>query len=116
MNLFNRNIFISDAKKFVEDKEAAEMEIVDQPTKQKMGKKEQNKTANNEKHTRVRSENCLMGEIKVKNQFLNKVKKNRKRIRKSYIERVKLRMGECYETKSLRASNSKRKKKNLGEA
>ena len=39
MNLFDRTIFIADAKKFVEDKEAAEMEIVDQPTKQKMGKK-----------------------------------------------------------------------------
>ena len=116
MNLFNRNIFISDAKKFVEDKEAAEMEIVDQPTKQKMEKKEQNETDNNEKQEGTRSENGLMGKVKVNNQFLNKVKKNRKRIRKSYIERVKLRMGECYETKSLRASNSKRKKNNLGEA
>ena len=82
MDLIDRTTFIADTKKFVEDKEAAEMEIVDQPTKQKMGKKEQNKIANNEKHTRVRSENCLMGKIKVKNQFLNKVKKNRKRIKK----------------------------------
>ena len=90
MNLFDRNIFISDAKKFVEDKEAAEMEIVDQPTKQKMEKKEQNETDNNEKQEGTRSENRLMGKVKVKNQFLNKVKKNRKRIRKSYLERIKL--------------------------
>ena len=42
-----------------------------------------------------------MDEVKVKNQFLNEVKKNKKRIRKSYIERVKSRMGEYYETKPL---------------
>ena len=90
MNLFDRTIFIADAKKFVKDKEAAEMEIVDQPTKQKMEKKEQNETDNNEKQEGTRSENRLMGKVKVKNQFLNKVKKNRKRIRKSYLERIKL--------------------------
>ena len=39
MDLIDRTTFIADTKKFVEDKEAAEMEIVDQPTKQKMEKR-----------------------------------------------------------------------------
>ena len=57
-----------------------------------------------------------MSEIKVKNQFLNEVKKNRKRIRKSYRVHVKSRMGEYYETKPLRARTSKPSKNNLDEA
>ena len=40
MDLIARTTFIADAKKFVEDKEVAEMEIVDQSIKEKMGKKE----------------------------------------------------------------------------
>ena len=39
MDLTDRTTFIADAKKFVDDMEAQGMEIVDQPTKQKMGKK-----------------------------------------------------------------------------
>ena len=103
-------------KKFVEDKKAAEMEIVDQPTKQKLEKEEENGIANNEKQEGARSKNRLMGEVKVKNQFLSKVKKNRKRIRKSYKQHVKLQMGEYFKIKPLRASNSKYKKHNVGEA
>ena len=98
-DLINRTTFTADKKKFVEDKVVAEMEIVDQPTKQKMDKKELNEIANNEKQEGARSENHLMGEVKVKNRLLIKVKKNRKRIRKSYIERVKSRRGAYYETK-----------------
>ena len=98
-DLINRTTFIADKKKFVEDKIVAEMEIVDQPTKQKMKKKELNEIANNGKQEGARSENHLMGKVKVKNQLLNKVKKNRKRITKSYIERVKSRSGAYYETK-----------------
>ena len=36
MDIFDRTIFIADAKKFVDDTETAGMEIADQPTKQKM--------------------------------------------------------------------------------
>ena len=57
-----------------------------------------------------------MSEIKVKNQFLNEVKKNRKRIRKRYRVHVKSRMGAYYETKPLRARTSKPSKNNLDEA
>ena len=40
MDLTDRTTFIADKKKFVDDMEAQGMEIVDQPTKQKMGKKD----------------------------------------------------------------------------
>ena len=40
VDLIARTTFIADAKKFVEDKEVAKMEIVDQSIKEKMGKKE----------------------------------------------------------------------------
>ena len=72
--------------------------------------------ANDKIQERAGSENHLMSEIKVKNQFLNKVKKNRKRIRKSYIEYVKSRIGEYYETKPLWTRTSKCRKNILGEA
>ena len=49
MDLIDRTTFIADAKKFVDDTEAAGMEIADQPTKQNMEKKEQNKIAYDEK-------------------------------------------------------------------
>ena len=81
-----------------------------------MEKKEQNEIANDQKQEGAHSENCLMSEVKVKNQFLNEVKKNRKRIRKSYIEHIKLQMGGYYETKPLRARTLKRRKNNLVEA
>ena len=42
--------------------------------------KEQDEIANSKKQEGARSENRLMGEVKVKNQFMNEVKKNRKRI------------------------------------
>ena len=55
-----------------------------------MEKTEQNEVANSEKQEGAHSENHLVSEVKVRNQFLNEVKKNRKRIRKSYIEHMKL--------------------------
>ena len=55
-----------------------------------------------------------MKDVKVKNQFLKKVRKNRKRLKKSYAERVKSRMGEYYEEKSLKIS-LKDRKNNMGE-
>ena len=66
------------------------MNFVDQHTKQKMEKTEQNEIANSEKQEGAPSENRLVSEVKVRNQFFNEVKKNRKRIRKSYIEHMKL--------------------------
>ena len=38
MDVFDRTTFIADAKKFVDDTKTADMEIADQPTKQKMEK------------------------------------------------------------------------------
>ena len=98
MDLIDRTTFIGDEKKFVDDTEAAGMEIVDQPTKQKM---KQNEIANDKKQEGAHSENHLKSKVKVKNQFLNEVNKNRKRIRKSYIERVKSQLGEYYEIQPL---------------
>ena len=40
MDLIDRAIFIGDTKKVAENMEAAKMEIVDQPTKQKLEKKD----------------------------------------------------------------------------
>ena len=53
------------------------MEIFDRPTKQKMEKREQNEIVNDKKQEGAQSENRLMSEVKVKNQFLNEVKKNK---------------------------------------
>ena len=50
-----------------------------------------------------------MKDVKVKNQFLKEVRKNRKRLKKSYAERVKSRMGEYYDKKSLKISSKDRK-------
>ena len=86
------------------------MNFVDQHTKQKMEKTEQNEITNSEKQEGAPSENRLVSEVKVRNQFFNEVKKNRKRIRKSYIEHMKFGMGEYYETKPLRAKISNRRK------
>ena len=104
MVLIDRTPFIADAKKFVEDTEAAKMEIVDQPTKQKLEKREQVSIDNDEKQEEARDDNNLMKDIKVKSQFLEEVKKNRKRLKKCYAKRVKPRMGEYFEEKPLKIS------------
>ena len=62
---------------------------------------EQNEIANDKKQEGAHSENHLKSKVKVKNQFLNEVKKNRKRIRKSYIECVKSQKGKYYQIKPL---------------
>ena len=54
------------------------MGTVDQPTKQKLQKREQVLIDNDEKQGGVRAENILMKDIKVKNQFLGEVKKTGK--------------------------------------
>ena len=82
----------------------------------KNGKKEQNEIVNDKIQDGTRFENRLTSKVKVENQFMNKINKNRKRIRKSYIEHVKSRMDEYYEKKFLRARTTKCKKNNLGEA
>ena len=89
--------------------------VINLPNK-KWKKKEQNEIVNDEKQEGTRFENRLTSKVKVENQFLNKINKNRKRIRKSYIERVKSRMDEYYKKKFLRARTTKCKKNNLGEA
>ena len=74
IDLTDRTTFIADTKKFVDDMEAQSMEIVDQPTKQKMGKKEQNEIVNDEKQEGARSENRLISEVKVKKSILERGK------------------------------------------
>ena len=72
MDLIDRTTFIADAKKFVEDTEAAKK---DQPTKQKLEKSEQVSIDNDEKQEEVRANNNLMKDVKVKTEFLKEVKK-----------------------------------------
>lgn len=108
-------LYFADAKKFVEDIQATHMEIVDISTKQKMEKREQNLIDNYEKREGAPSENHLMGKVKVKNEILSEVPENRKRIRKTYKDRIREWMGE-YETKPLQARTFKPKKNNLGGA
>lgn len=86
MDLINRNTFIADAKKFVEDMQASQIEIVDTPTKQKLEKRKGNSIENDQNVEGAPSENCLMSKVKVKNKSLSKVRKNRWRIRKTYKE------------------------------
>lgn len=42
-----------------------------------------------------------MKKVKIKIEFLDEVEKNRNRLKKSYIERVKERMGEYYDKKTM---------------
>ena len=67
MDLIDRTTFIADTKKFVEDEEAAKMEIAGQPTKQKMEKRELVLIGNDEKQEGVHVENNLMKDVQVKN-------------------------------------------------
>ena len=91
--LINWATFIANAKTFVEDNQASQMEIVDVSAKQKMEKREQNSIDNGEKREGAPSENCLRSKVKVKNEFLNEVRKNWKRVRKTYKDRIRERMG-----------------------
>ena len=75
MDLIDRTTFIADTKKFVEDTEVTKMENVDQPTKQKKEKSEQVLIDNDKKQEGARAKNNLMKDVKVKNQFLEEVKK-----------------------------------------
>ena len=94
MDLIDGTSFITDAKKFVEDTQASQMEIFDNSTKQKMEKKEQMLIEDDEKRRGAHSENRLMKQVNFKNEFLNKTEKNRKRVKKSYRENIKSRIGE----------------------
>ena len=94
MDLIDGTSFITDAKKFVEDTQASQMEIFDNSTKQKMEKKEQMLIEDDEKRRGAHSENRLMKQVNIKNEFLNKTEKNRKRVKKSYRENIKSRIGE----------------------
>ena len=78
MDLINRTTFITETKKFLKDTEAAKMEILDQPIRQKLEKRDQVWIDNDENQEGVRVENNLMKDVKVKNQFLEEVKKTGK--------------------------------------
>ena len=82
MDLVNRTTFIADTKKFVEDTEVTKMENVDQPTKQKKEKSEQVSIDNDKKQEGARAKNNLMKDVKVKNQFLEEVKKKQEKAKK----------------------------------
>ena len=56
-------------------------------------------------------ENSLIKKVKMKNEFEGR-KKNRKRLKKSYAQRVKERISEYYEEKPLKI-HAKRKKINM---
>ena len=105
MGLTDRTTFIADRQKFLEDTEATKMDIAIQPTKQKLTKREQVSIDDEKKQEAACADNNLMKDVKVKNHFLEQVKKNRKRLKKSYAERVKLRIGEYYQKKSLKLSS-----------
>ena len=61
-------------------------------SRKKLEKREQVSIDSDEKQDGVRAENNLMKCVKVKSQFLEEVKKNRKRLKISYAECVKSRM------------------------
>ena len=111
MDLINRTFFIADAKKFVADTQSSQMQIFDNSTKQKMEKKEQMSINGDEKREGVCSENRLIKQVKIKNEFLSEAEKNRKRVKKSYRECVKSRMGEYYKIKPSRLTSKHKKKK-----
>ena len=75
MELVDQTSFIPDAKKLVKDTHASKMEIFNTSRKQKMEKKEQMLMDDDEKREGARSENHLMKQIKIKNEFLNETEK-----------------------------------------
>ena len=116
MDFIDQTNFIVNTKKFIEDMEAAKMEIVDPTIKQKMEKKEQISINNDKKQYQARYENSFMKRVKIKNEFLNEEERTRKRSKKSYRERVKKRMGEYYGEKKSFHKPSKSHKNNMGES
>ena len=75
MELVDQTSFIPDAKKLVKDTQASKMEIFNTSRKQKMEKKEQMLMDDDEKREGACSENHLMKQIKIKNEFLNETEK-----------------------------------------
>ena len=116
LDFIDQTNFIVNTKKFIEDMEAAKMEIVDPTIKQKMEKKEQISINNDKKQYQARYENSFMKRVKIKNEFLNEEERTRKRSKKSYRERVKKRMGEYYGEKKSFHKPSKSHKNNMGES
>ena len=70
MDLIDRNSFIADTKRFVEDTEA-KMEIVEPVVEQEIEKKEQESIDADKKNEGSRNENSLMKKLKIKNKFLD---------------------------------------------
>ena len=68
------------------------------------------------KQNQAGHENSLMKKVNLKNEFVNEEEKTRKRLKKSYRERVKDRMGEYYGEKKPFQKSSKSRKNNMGEA
>ena len=84
MDLIDRTNFIADTKKFIEDTEAAKMEIADLTVMQEMEKKEQDSIDSDKKKEEARDENSLMKTVEIKNEFSEEVEKLRKQVRKIY--------------------------------
>lgn len=88
MELVDQTSFIPDAKKLVKDTHASKMEIFNTSRKQKMEKKEQMLMDDDEKREGARSENHLMKQIKIKNEFLNETEKKLGKGQKKVTKRV----------------------------
>ena len=82
MGLTDRTTFIADRQKFLEDTEATKMDIAIQPTKQKLTKREQVSIDDEKKQEAACADNNLMKDVKVKNHFLEQVKKKQEKAKK----------------------------------
>ena len=82
MDLTDRTTFIADRQKFLEDTEATKMDIAIQPTKQKLTKREQVSIDDEKKQEGACADNNLMKDVKVKNHFLEQVKKKQEKAKK----------------------------------
>lgn len=61
--------FIADTRKFIEDTESAQMEVVDPTAQRKIEKQKHGQINAQEKSDKAAAENGLMKKVKVKNEF-----------------------------------------------
>ena len=87
-----------------------------QPLNKNWRKKNKSLLTMMKKQNQAGHENSLMKKVNLKNEFINEEEKTRKRLKKSYRERVKDRTGEYFSEKKPFQKSSKSHKNNMSEA
>ena len=110
----DRTSFIADTRKFIEDTESAQMEVVDPTAQRKIEKQKHGQINAQEKSDKAAAENGLMKKVKVKNEFDRGLEKQRQKTGKKLYNDIKKK---GWENTMLKKSQktSKGSQNNLGE-